>query len=66
MEKIITIEDFREAAKEVQPVLKKDGFAKIPTVKLEEVGALKTIKEELTQEIIMPLREQDKFKNMNF
>lgn len=56
MEKIITIEDFREAAKEVQPVLKKDGFAKIPTVKLEEVGALKTIKEELTQEIIMPLR----------
>jgi SpoVK/Ycf46/Vps4 family AAA+-type ATPase len=34
-EKIITIEDVRAAVKEVQPVLKKDGFAKIPTVKLE-------------------------------
>ena len=34
-EKVITIEDVRAAVKEVQPVLKKDGFAKIPTVKLE-------------------------------
>ena len=58
MEKVITIDDFREAAKDVTPVLKKDGFAKIPSVKLEEVGALTTIKEELTQEIIMPLRHQ--------
>lgn len=65
-EKIITIEDFRAAAKEVQPILKKDGFAKIPTVKLEDVGALQNIKEELTQEIIMPLKEQEKFKSMNF
>jgi len=35
--------------KEVQPILKKDGFAKIPHVKLEDVGALHNIKEELTQ-----------------
>ena len=54
------------AAKDVTPILKKDGFAKIPTVKLEEVGALKNIKEELTQEIILPLQQQDKFKSMNF
>jgi hypothetical protein len=32
------------AIKEVQPVLKKDGFAKIPTTKLEDVGALDNIK----------------------
>ena len=50
----------------MQPILKKDGFAKIPSVKLEDVGALENIKEELTQEIIMPLREQEKFKKMNF
>lgn len=65
-DKLISIDDFRAAFKEVQPVLKKDGFAKIPTVKMEDVGALDNIKEELTQEIIMPLKEQDKFKNMNF
>lgn len=63
---IITIDDVRAAVKEVQPVLKKDGFAKIPSVKLEDVGALENIKEELTQEIIMPLKEQEKFKSMNF
>lgn len=50
----------------MQPILKKDGFAKIPNVKLEDVGALDNIKEELAQEIIMPLREQEKFKSMNF
>lgn len=35
-------------------------------MKLEDVGALQNIKEELTQEIIMPLKEQEKFKSMNF
>lgn len=46
---LIGIDDVRNAFKEIQPILKKDGFAKIPNVKLEDVGALDNIKEELTQ-----------------
>ena len=37
---MISFEDLKTAFKEVQPILKKDGFAKIPNVKLEDVGAL--------------------------
>ena len=59
------MEDVRQAFKVIQPVLKKDGFAKIPTVKLDDVGGLEHIKAKLKQEIIMPLRQQSRFKKMN-
>jgi len=39
-EKEIIIEDFLQACQDVVPVLKREGFAKIPTTKLSDIGAL--------------------------
>ena len=46
---LIRMEDMRKAFKVIHPVLKKDGFAKIPTVKLDDVGGLEQIKIKLKQ-----------------
>ena len=46
-EKEIILEDFIQACKDVVPVLKREGFAKIPTTKLSDIGALEHIKEAL-------------------
>jgi SpoVK/Ycf46/Vps4 family AAA+-type ATPase len=46
-EKSLILEDFLLGYKEVVPVLKREGFAKIPTTKLDDIGALEHIKEAL-------------------
>ena len=41
------LDDFIKAIGNVQPVLKREGFAKIPTTKLSDIGALDHIKQAL-------------------
>ena len=43
----ITMEDFQTALKLVQPSAKREGFATIPDVTWEDIGALKDIRVEL-------------------
>ena len=40
LEKELKVEDFLAANKDVVPVLKREGFAKIPITKLSDIGAL--------------------------
>ena len=40
LEKDLKVEDFLVSSKDVVPVLKREGFAKIPTTKLSDIGAL--------------------------
>ena len=49
----ITEEDFKVALKSVQPSAKREGFATIPDVTWDDVGALKAVREELQMAILV-------------
>lgn len=58
----ITLEDFKEALQCVQPSAKREGFATIPDVTWEDIGALHDIREELELAILAPVRHPEQFK----
>ena len=49
----VTMDDFTNALKEVQPSTKREGFATVPTTTWEDVGSLKDIREELQLAIVV-------------
>ncbi|XP_022097918.1 nuclear valosin-containing protein-like isoform X2 [Acanthaster planci] len=58
----IEMKDFEEALPHVQPSAKREGFATIPDVTWDDVGALHSIREELSMAILAPVRNPDAFK----
>ena len=57
----ITLEDFLAATKKVQPSAKREGFATVPNVTWQDVGALDKIRDELTMSILAPVKYPEKF-----
>eukprot|EP01028_Stygiella_incarcerata_P011273 TRINITY_DN62966_c0_g1_i1.p1 TRINITY_DN62966_c0_g1~~TRINITY_DN62966_c0_g1_i1.p1 ORF type:complete len:811 (+),score=235.49 TRINITY_DN62966_c0_g1_i1:154-2586(+) len=57
----ITMEDFQEAITKVQPSAKREGFATIPDVSWDDIGALEEVREELTMAIVEPIRSPETF-----
>ncbi|KAL5268907.1 hypothetical protein ACHWQZ_G002665 [Mnemiopsis leidyi] len=57
----ITLNDFLDAVKHVQPSAKREGFATVPDVSWDDVGALTEIREELTMSILAPVKYPEKF-----
>lgn len=57
----ITLEDFREALKQVQPSSKREGFTTVPDVTWSNVGALNDIRDELRMAIVQPVRHPELF-----
>ncbi|KAK9460150.1 P-loop containing nucleoside triphosphate hydrolase protein [Lipomyces oligophaga] len=55
----ITVEDFLTAMPSVQPSSKREGFATIPDVTWESVGALQKVRVELQMAIVQPIRRPD-------
>lgn len=55
-------EDVLSSLQQIKPLLKKEGFASIPTVKWSDVGALEGLKKELELQIIKPLQDKAKCK----
>ncbi|KAJ3017062.1 hypothetical protein HKX48_003743 [Thoreauomyces humboldtii] len=53
--------DFTAALKKVQPSAKREGFATVPDVSWEDVGALTGIREELQMAIVEPIRNPEQF-----
>lgn len=51
----IVIEDFRESLARVQPSAMREGFATVPNVTWDDIGALQDIREELTMAILVGL-----------
>jgi len=51
----ITMEDFQVAVKKVQPSAKREGFATVPDVSWDDVGALGEIRHELQRSITDPI-----------
>nr|KAG5710763.1 hypothetical protein BaRGS_035165 [Batillaria attramentaria] len=52
----ITPDDFMEALKKVQPSAKREGFATVPDVTWDDVGALGDVREVLNTAILGPVR----------
>jgi ribosome biogenesis ATPase len=57
----VTMSDFLEAIPHVQPSSKREGFATIPDVSWENIGALQGIREELSLSVLEPITHPEKF-----
>lgn len=56
--------DFDEALKRVQPSAKREGFATVPDVTWDDIGALKDIRQELELSILAPIKFPDDVKRL--
>ncbi len=61
----VTMDNFREAMKEVEPSAIREVFVEVPDVKWDDVGGLENIKEELKEAVEWPLKYSDLFKKAN-
>ena len=57
----VTMDDFLAAIPMVQPSSKREGFATVPDVSWDDIGALKDVREELTLSVLEPIRNPEKF-----
>ena len=55
-------DDFLEALKVVQPSSKREGFATVPDVTWDDIGALHQIREELSMAVVQPIRRPELFR----
>ncbi len=58
----ITMHDFLQAVPHVQPSSKREGFATVPDVSWDDIGALQCIREELSLSVLEPIIHPEKFK----
>jgi len=58
----VTMDNFLEAMKEVEPSAIREVFVEVPDVKWEDVGGLEEIKEGLKEAVEWPLKYSDLFK----
>ena len=60
----VTMDDFLEGVKRVQPSSKREGFATVPDVSWKDIGALEEIREELTLSVLEPISNPQHFKEL--
>ena len=58
---IVTMQDFMDAIKEMEPSAMREVFVEVPDVKWEDIGGLSTIKQELQEAVEWPLKYQRLF-----
>lgn len=61
----ISMDDFLEAIKRVQPSAKREGFATIPNVTWDDIGALTGIRKELEMALLEPIRSKNAYEALN-
>ncbi|KAI8619370.1 P-loop containing nucleoside triphosphate hydrolase protein [Chytriomyces sp. MP71] len=57
----ITHDDFLEALTKVQPSSKREGFATVPDITWEDVGALGHVRDELRMSVVEPIKHPELF-----
>ncbi|VDK67794.1 unnamed protein product [Litomosoides sigmodontis] len=57
----ITMEDFNKALTLVDPSAKREGFATVPNITWNDIGALESVREELKWSILMPINQPELF-----
>lgn len=60
----ILMEDFDKAVKQIQPSSKREGFATVPDVTWQDIGALKEIRQELQLSILAPVKYEKEVKTL--
>jgi len=61
----VTMDNFMEALKEVEPSAIREVFVEVPDVKWSDVGGLEDVKKRLMEAIEWPLKHPDLFKKAN-
>jgi transitional endoplasmic reticulum ATPase len=61
----VTMNDFNEALKEVEPSAIREVFVEVPNVRWEDVGGLGQVKKKLIEAVEWPLRYPDLFREAN-
>lgn len=61
----VSMDNFMEGMKEVEPSAIREVFVEVPDVKWKDVGGLENIKEELKEAVVWPLTYADIFKKIN-
>src|SRR5437867_8893624 len=62
---IVTMADFQEALKEVEPSAMREVLVEVPDVKWDGIGGLNNVKEELKEAVEWPLKYPELFAQMN-
>ncbi|UMM19381.1 hypothetical protein L5515_015005 [Caenorhabditis briggsae] len=57
----ISFEDFERALSTIQPAAKREGFATVPDVSWEDIGALVEVRKQLEWSILYPIKRADDF-----
>ncbi|KAG9441551.1 hypothetical protein H6P81_017405 [Aristolochia fimbriata] len=57
----ITMADFEEATKVVQPALRREGFSTIPNVKWDDVGGLNLLRQEFDRYIVRRIKHPEDY-----
>lgn len=60
----ITEDDFLKALKKVQPSSKREGFATVPDISWDDIGALAAVREELRMSVVEPIRHPELFRSV--
>jgi ribosome biogenesis ATPase len=60
----ITHEDFKHSLKKVQPSSKREGFATVPDVSWEDIGALQYVRDELRMAVVEPINHPEFFERV--
>ncbi|OBZ84743.1 putative AAA domain-containing protein C16E9.10c [Choanephora cucurbitarum] len=60
----ITQEDFKHSLKKVQPSSKREGFATVPDVSWDDIGALQFVRDELRMAVVEPINHPEFFERV--
>jgi transitional endoplasmic reticulum ATPase len=60
----VTMDNFREALRDVEPSAIREVFVEVPNVSWEDVGGLETVKQELIEAIEFPLRYREIYEQL--
>lgn len=60
----VTMDDFLLAIPLVQPSAKREGFATVPDVTWQDIGALHDIREQLSMSVLEPIRHPERFQRL--
>ncbi len=60
----VTMDDFRNALKEIEPSAMREFFVEVPKVSWKDVGGLENIKQNLREAVEWPLTKPEAFKRM--
>lgn len=60
----VQMKDFITATKSIQPSAKREGFAVVPDVTWDDVGALVEVREELLNNVLEPIAHPERFRSL--